>query len=312
MSISYWLIKILILFPVIIRGRGLKDCLVEDICAGKIKEEDLTAKFIRDNYKLNISDNPKRKLGGGRNILEDTKQLDQYLYSYSLMAQKQWDKAFRLKVLPKEATIIDYGCGQGLSLLQLVEQWSDAGSSDVKWKDRVKEVKLIEPSNVALDRAQAVAGLKFPHSTVKAVNKKLENLDDDDLVFEPHKTYVHIFSQVLDIPMSRKFSITELFEKITSTIGTHYILIVGNKIDSYERDDIVLQLYEYVSREYIFEKEIELLLKEDSELVMKVVTDKTVKDIVFNNYQIRSTENQSYDCNSLFIKLKTVEKVIEE
>lgn len=290
----------------------MKDSLVEDICAGKIKEEDLTAKFIRDNYKLNISDNPKRKLGGGRNILEDTKQLDQYLYSYSLMAQQQWDKAFRLKVLPKEATIIDYGCGQGLSLLQLVEQWSDAGSFDVTWKDRVKEVKLIEPSNVALDRAQAVAGLKFPHSTVKAVNKKLENLDDDDLVFEPHKTYVHIFSQVLDIPMSRKFSITELFEKITSTIGTHYILIVGNKIDSYERDDIVLQLYEYVSREYIFEKEIELLLKEDSELVMKVVTDKTVKDIVFNNYQIRSTENQSYDCNSLFIKLKTVEKVIEE
>lgn len=290
----------------------MKDSLVEDICAGKIKEEDLTAKFIRDNYKLNISDNPKRKLGGGRNILEDTKQLDQYLYSYSLMAQKQWDKAFRLKVLPKEATIIDYGCGQGLSLLQLVEQWSDAGSFDVTWKDRVKEVKLIEPSNVALDRAQAVAGLKFPHSTVKAVNKKLENLDDDDLVFEPHKTYVHIFSQVLDIPMSRKFSITELFEKITSTIGTHYILIVGNKIDPYERDDIVLQLYEYVSREYIFEKEIELLLKEDSELVMKVVTDKTVKDIVFNNYQIRSTENQSYDCNSLFIKLKTVEKVIEE
>ena len=167
----------------------MKDSLVEDICAGKIKEEDLTAKFIRDNYKLNISDNPKRKLGGGRNILEDTKQLDQYLYSYSLMAQKQWDKAFRLKVLPKEATIIDYGCGQGLSLLQLVEQWSDAGSFDVTWKDRVKEVKLIEPSNVALDRAQAVAGLKFPHSTVKAVNKKLENLDDDDLVFEPHKTY---------------------------------------------------------------------------------------------------------------------------
>lgn len=159
----------------------------------------------------------------------------------------------------------------------------------MKWKDLVKEVRLIEPSITALQRAQSVAGLKFPHSTKKAVNKKLENLDDDDLVFEPNKTYIHIFSQVLDIPMSSKFSINELFERITSTIGTHYLLIVGNKIDSYERDDIVLQLYEYVSREYIFEKEIELLLKEDSELVRKVVTDKIIKDIVFNNYQIRST-----------------------
>lgn len=288
----------------------MKDCLVEDICAGKIKEEDLTAKFIRDNYKLNIYDNPKRKLGGGRNILENIEQLDQYLYTYSLMAQKQWDKAFNLTVLPKEATIIDYGCGQGISLLNFVEQWSDSGSFDVTWKDRVKEVKLIEPSNVALNRAKAIAELKFPFSVITAVNKKLEELDNDDLAFEPNKTYIHVFSQVLDIPMSRRFSITELFEKITSTIGTHYILIVGNKIDLYERDDIVLQLYEYVSREYIFEKEIELLLKEDGELVKKVVTEKMIKDIVFNNYQIRSTENQSYDCNSLFIKLKTVEKVI--
>mgnify|MGYP002510140156 CR=1 FL=1 len=307
------MIKILILFQVIIRRLGLKDRLIEDIYAGKIKEEDLTAKFIRDNYKnRGICDNPKRKLGGGRKVLEDTKQLDQYLYSYGLMAQQQWDKAFSLKILPKEATIIDYACGQGLSMLQLVDQWSDSGSTNVKWKDRVKEVRLIEPSITALKRAQSVVGLKFPHSTIKAVNKKLENLDDDDLVFEPNKTYIHIFSQVLDIPMSSKFSINELFERITSTIGTHYILIVGNKIDLYERDDIVLQLYEYVSREYIFEKEIELLLKEDSELVRKVVTDKTVKDIAFKNYQIRSTENQSYDCNSLFIKLKTVEKVIEE
>lgn len=81
----------------------MKDSLVEDICAGKIKEEDLTAKFIRDSYKLNIYDNPKRKLGGGRNTLEDTKQLNQYLYTYSLMAQKQWDKAFDLRVLPKRS-----------------------------------------------------------------------------------------------------------------------------------------------------------------------------------------------------------------
>lgn len=76
-----------------------------------MKEEDLTAKFIRDNYKLSIYDNPKHKLGGGRNILENIEQLNQYLYNYSLMAQKQWDKAFRLKFLPKEAAIIDYGCG---------------------------------------------------------------------------------------------------------------------------------------------------------------------------------------------------------
>lgn len=305
------MIKILILFQIIIRGFGLKDCLVEDICAGKIKEEDLTAKFIRDNYKnCGIYDNPKRKLGGGRNILEDIEQLDQYLYTYSLMAQKQWDKAFDLRVLPNEATIIDYGCGQGLSLLNFIEQWSDAGSFDVKWKDRVKEIKLIEPSNVALNRAKTVAKLKFPFSVITAVNKKLEELDNDDLAFEPNKTYIHVFSQVLDIPMSRRFSLIDLFERMTSVIGTHYILIVGNKVDPYERDDIVLQLYEYVSREYIFEKEIELLLKEDSELVKKVVTEKTIKDIVFNNYQIRSTENQLYDCNSLFINLNTVEKEV--
>lgn len=288
----------------------MKDCLVEDICAGKIKEEDLTAKFIRDNYKLNIYDNPKRKLGGGRNILENIEQLDQYLYTYSLMAQKQWDKAFNLTVLPKEATIIDYGCGQGISLLNFVEQWSDSGSFDVTWKDRVKEVKLIEPSNVALNRAKAIAELKFPFSVITAVNKKLEELDNDDLAFEPNKTYIHVFSQVLDIPMSRRFSINDLFERMTATVGTHYILIVGNKVDAYERDDIVLQLYEYVSREYIFEKEIELLLKEDSELVKKVLTEKTIEDIVFNNYQIRSTESNLYDCNSLFIKLKTVEKEV--
>lgn len=147
----------------------------------------------------------------------------------------------------------------------------------MRWKDRVKEVRLIEASVVALTRAQAIASLKFPHSTINILNKKFESLGEDDLVFEPNKTYIHIFSQVLDIPISSKFSVTELFERITSTVGTHYILIIGNKIDLYERDDIVLQLYEYVSREYISEKEIELLLKKDGELVKKVVNEKNDK-----------------------------------
>ena len=288
----------------------MKDSLVEDICAGKIKEEDLTAKFIRDNYKLNIYDNPKRKLGGGRSILEDIDQLDQYLYTYSLMAQKQWDKAFDLRVLPKEATLIDYGCGQGLSLLNFLQQWSDAGSFDVKWKDRVKKVKLIEPSSVALDRAQAVAGLKFPHSTIKAVNKKLENLDDDDLAFEPNKTYIHIFSQVLDITMSRKFSITELFEKITSAIGTHYILIVGHKVDYHA--DSVLELYQHVSNKYILFEERFQFARRDCIPTQKNVIRRKVKNITLNNFVIKDSAGQNYDSNSLFVQLDTFEKTIYE
>lgn len=288
----------------------MKDYLVEDISAGKVKEEDLTAKFIRDNYKLNIYDNPKRKLGGGRNILEDTEELNQYLYTYSLMAQKQWDEAFKLRVLPKEATIIDYGCGQGLSLLNFVEQWSDAGSFDEKWKDRVKEVKLIEPSDVALKRAKAVAKLKFPLSVVTAVNKKLEELDDDELTFEPNKTYIHVFSQVLDIPMSRKFSIIELFEKITSIIGTHYILIVGHKIDCHT--DSVIQLYQHISNEYILFEERFQFARRDRTPIKKNVIRRKIKNITLNNFVIKDTAGQNYDSNSLFVHLDTFEKTIHE
>lgn len=281
------------------------DRVIEDINNGTLTADKLTHEILRKNY-FPSKDNQDRRneLGRGKGILDDSRQLDQYLYSYGQMANQQWDKLFEFSMIDDDTTIIDYGCGQGLSFLNLVCRWSPDG--DKTWQDYIKSIVLIEPSLVALTRAQAIAKLKFPDATIRTVNKKLEELDNTDLSFDANKVMIHIFSQVLDIPLADEFDLIAFFENITSTICTHYIHIVSHDVDDDNNQRNILKLYKHIVSEYVHAKvsgdTIRPVFRTPPKEPLKLI--KKATNMVLNTFKIQGS-NKEYDCIAMFACIKT-------
>lgn len=227
----------------------MTDKVIEAINNGTLTAEKLTHETLRDSYCDDVYGNGPEVLDRGRRIFDDIDQLDQYLYSYGKMGNEQWDKQFEFSMIDDDTTIIDYGCGQGLSFLNMVCRWSH--DDDKTWQDYLKSIVLIEPSTVALKRAEAIAKLKFPDARVRTINKKLEALNSEDLSFDTDKVMIHIFSQILDIPLVDDFDILEFFETITSTIGTHYIHVVSHEVDGMNNQRNILKLYKHIVSKHI-------------------------------------------------------------
>ena len=219
------------------------------------------------------------------------------------MANQQWDKPLLFTMINGDATIIDYGCGQGLSFLNLVCRWND---DDETWQDSLKSIILIEPSKTALNRAEAIAKLKFPDATTHTVNKKLEELDNNDLSFDANKVMIHIFSQILDIPLADNFDLIAFFENITSTIGTHYIHIVSHEVDDDNNQRNILQLYKHIVSEHVHAKvsgnTIRPVFRTPSKKPLKLI--KKITNISLNTFKIQGS-NKEYDCIAMFACIKT-------
>lgn len=227
----------------------MTDRVIEDIRNGFLTAEELTPVLLRESYRNDIYTNGPQALERGRKILDSADDLDQYLHSYGKMGNEQWGKMLHISMNDDDTTIIDYACGQGLSFLNLVCSWTHDNSQDKTWQDYLKSIVLIEPSIVALNRAEAIARLKFPEVPIRTINKKLEALDADDLTFEANPVMIHIFSQILDIPFADNFDIINFFETVTSTVGTHYIHVISHQITNYDTN--ILKLYKHIVSEYI-------------------------------------------------------------
>ena len=275
----------------------MTDKVIAAINNGTLTADKLTHLSLRDTYKPKNPEDMREALGRGRGILDDTDQLDHYLYSYGKMLNQQWEKPFEITMFDDDTTIIDYGCGQGLSFLNMVCRW--------KFDQELKSIVLIEPSTVALNRADAIAKLKFPDATIHTVNKKLEELDNNDLSFDENKVMIHIFSQILDIPLAHDFNLLAFFETITSTRGTHYIHVVSHEVDNMNEQQNILKLYKYIVNKHIHvdnsTDEICFVSKTDPKEPKKVI--KTATNMALNTFNIPRNDT---NYTALFACIKTV------
>ena len=165
----------------------MTDKIIEAIDNKLLTAEVLTPEHLRKAYSNNkVYSDGRFPLQRGRGIFDDIDQLDQYLYTYGIMVNQQWDSAFETVILEDSTTLIDYGCGQGISLLNLICKWHP-DEPNKTWQDLINSIVLIEPSKVALNRAEAIARLKFPEANIKTINKKLEDLDDGEISYEVNK-----------------------------------------------------------------------------------------------------------------------------
>lgn len=278
----------------------MTDRVIEAIRNNKISAENLTPNYLRNHYCRDIYNDGRLALDRGRGVFNDTDQLDQYLYTYGKMVNQQWRGAFQLTLnMGPKSTVIDYGCGQGLSLLNLLDLWTSADER-ANWEDEIGCILLIDPSSVALKRAEEIAKLKLPNVTVKTINKKLERLDDCDISFQRSATYVHIFSQILDIPLDKEFDVLEFFESITSSKGIHYILVVSHDIKTVNSSLLILKLYKYIANKYVHDghslDDIKILLNGTEGIVRKNATN-----LALNSFKIED----KYDSISMLACIET-------
>ncbi len=157
----------------------------------------LSTKFYRELPQA-LQDELYEALNRGIDILDSEPQMTAYLFAFGKMHQAKLNYAFGK--LPKEffeqpeINIIDYGCGQALGTMCYADFLRENGYSQ-----KVKTITLIEPSEICLKRAALHAAAFFPDAEIKTVNKKFDELTQDDIYYDIIGPTLHILSNVLDM-----------------------------------------------------------------------------------------------------------------
>lgn len=195
------------------------DAVVAAIGSGELHRDNISFDLLRRRH---AADRDLRdRLEWGKAILTSQAELDNYLYSYGPMTRRQWGAFLERVTLPQgRLQIIDYGCGQGLACALLFDYFGR------ELVDRVDRVVLIEPSAVALHRAQAIVTCYLAGTReIACINKTLDELLPDELLPIEGRATIHLFSNILDID---DFEEKSLFEKMFRTRGLHRVLAVSH------------------------------------------------------------------------------------
>lgn len=147
---------------------------------------------------------PWKHLGHGWNLLGTQDELNAYLAAYGEMHKVKCNAAlqnFPYDRLPQRIHLVDWGCGQGLGTICMLDNLYARGLVG-----RVKKITLIEPSPAALQRAEFNVKNAMQHynPAVEAIGCYLPT----DIGTTPTlgaltmnlPGTVHIFSNILDIP----------------------------------------------------------------------------------------------------------------
>lgn len=143
---------------------------------------------------------PWNTLDHGVRLLDTHEELCKYLCSYGDMHEEKMSVAFNAikepqNIFNQDITIIDWGCGQGLATLCFFDYLDQK-----KFPNKIRKVVLIEPSELALNRAKLhVTAYLKDTSKIILKNKFIDEIVDSDLQAET-PTIIHFFSNILDIP----------------------------------------------------------------------------------------------------------------
>ena len=167
----------------------------------------------------------------GRKVLQTEFDLDGYLAAYGEMHIVKCRAALQNFPCEEENDIqrhnfeiFDWGCGQGIATLTLLEFLEER---KLLW--RLNAITLIEPSEIALKRAQQwVCQHAGPAVKVKVVCKYIPSDIQETLDEVSCSSYVSInlFSNILDI---KSVNLLWLARKTSSIANINYMICVGPK-----------------------------------------------------------------------------------
>ena len=169
----------------------------------------ISNKYVPNRYKLEpwkYMDGQGRTLEHGTAVLKTEEQCCAYMSAYGPMHRHKLMRALDEKEFPYSdltggIEIYDWGCGQGIGTMAVIEKLRQHNMLR-----KLCKVVLEEPSNVARDRAviHVKKALEDYNADVIAVSKYLpsDNGDNSNCITSinvEQPTAIHIFSNILDI-----------------------------------------------------------------------------------------------------------------
>ncbi len=214
------------------------------------KVRDLSIKFMH-GLPRQLQDELHEALNHGIDILDSEPQMATYLYAFGLMHQAKLNYALNHVPIgyfyqPK-INIIDYGCGQALGTMCYADFLHKNG-----YDQQVKTITLIEPSEMCLKRAALNASVFFPDAKIITINKKFDDLTQDDIVCNETIPTFHILSNVLDV---LNFNLKKFSQLIKSCLkGYNQLICIGPYFKLPEKDNRLKNFQLLLNGKVIFHK----------------------------------------------------------
>lgn len=206
---------------------SLKNLTIDDVVS-------VSRNFVPVSFRnraWDYRDNFGRTLEHGTAVLKTEEQCCAYMSAYGPMHRHKLMRAldeneFPYSDLASGIEIYDWGCGQGIGTMAVVEKLRQHGMLR-----KLCKVVLEEPSDVARDRAviHVKKALEDNNADVIAVSKYLpsDNGDNSNSITSisvEQPTAIHIFSNILDI---EAVSLKGVSKMITSSGQNHIVLCIG-------------------------------------------------------------------------------------
>lgn len=170
-----------------------------------------------------LCDELHESLNRGVDVLDSEPMLQMYIYAFGKMHNAKLLHAFNHlqdRVLKNDKiVIIDWGCGQGLASLCYHDYLKDCNSPQ-----QVSQIVLIEPSSLALSRAELLCSCFYPDAEITAINKPFDTLTADDISVSSDELTIHLFSNILDV---ESYNLQHLIQTVTnlSSENNEYIIV---------------------------------------------------------------------------------------
>lgn len=194
----------------------------------------ISRNHVPDRFKScpwHYTDGQGRGLNHGTAVLETEEQCCAYMSAYGPMHHHKLMRALDEKEFPYSdltdgVEIYDWGCGQGIGTMAVIEKLRQHNMLG-----KLRKVVLEEPSDVARDRAilHVKKALEDYHADVVAVSKYLpsdygDNSNSIASINVEQPIAIHIFSNILDI---EAVSLKGVSKMITSSGKKHIVLCIG-------------------------------------------------------------------------------------
>lgn len=165
--------------------------------------------YIRDVYevclKKYISNKGSsfRSIDYGRKILQFEEEVDAYIAFYGAQHYYKLVEAFKALDISRfqfhQLDILSYGCGAATDTCSLIS-YCRTHKIDLPFKN----ITLIEPSKIALQRGvtyvkQSLSNEESKTVNIKLINKYIDELEDRDIHNNSRNLQLHVFSNILDI-----------------------------------------------------------------------------------------------------------------
>ena len=217
------------------------------------KVRDLSTKFYRELPQA-LQDELFEALNRGIDILDSEPQMTAYLFAYGKMHKAKLNYAF--EHLPEtffeipEINIIDYGCGQAVATMCYADFLRKQG-----YKQKIRRVTMIEPSEAALKRAALHVSVFFPDAETVTINKGFDDLETKDIVCDEDVPTLHLLSNVLDLEC---FSLIAFKKLVKKGIGPSNLFVcVGPYFGDKDRGKHMDSFANYFKGEEIYSEDLD-------------------------------------------------------